>query len=241
MNIAKGKIGNALTSTADNHVVAVANDIYDEEREKYQSEINENSVIGKDDEGNEVYPGNVHSFTDDSKYIYVKCDAEYHILWAIKADGTIYYGVGIPPQVQDAINKAVEYLQIDITGQLDDLDRIINEHLDDIETRIPQDSDNPEFIQVTLDEEGRIIEGIRPDGTKYIAQLESPTLDGVKKEISENIQPQLDELSKKIAENVFAIEMDDEGNLVAIIDEDSNVTDVGITDDGDIYADFNIE
>lgn len=41
MNIAKGKIGNALTSTADNHVVAVANDLYDEKREKYQSEINQ--------------------------------------------------------------------------------------------------------------------------------------------------------------------------------------------------------
>lgn len=41
MNISKGKIGNALTSTADNHVVAVANDIYDEERGKYQSEINQ--------------------------------------------------------------------------------------------------------------------------------------------------------------------------------------------------------
>lgn len=103
------------------------------------------------------------------------------------------------------------------------------------------DQDCIEFIQVTRDEEGRIIEGIRPDGTKYIAQLESPALDGVKKEISENIQPQLDELSKKVAENVFAIEMDGEGNLVAVIDEDSNVTDVGITDDGDIYADFNME
>lgn len=230
MNIAKGKIGNALTSTADNHVVAVANDIYDEERKKYQSEINENSVIGKDDEGNEVYPGNVHSLTEGGEYIYVKCDADYRILWAIKSDGTIYYGVCIPPQVQDAINKAVEDLQVDIASQIEDLDRIINEHLDDIETRIPQDSDAEEFIQVTIDKEGRIIEGIRPNGTKYIAQLESPTLD-------KNIK----ELQEKIAENVFAIEMDDEGNLVAVIDEDSNVTDVGITDDGDIYADFNIE
>lgn len=40
MNIAKGKIGNALTSTADNHVVAVAADLYDEELGLYQDEIN---------------------------------------------------------------------------------------------------------------------------------------------------------------------------------------------------------
>lgn len=40
-NITKGKIGNALTSTANDHVVAVANDIYDENIDKYQSQINE--------------------------------------------------------------------------------------------------------------------------------------------------------------------------------------------------------
>lgn len=40
MEIAKGKIGNALTSTAKDHVVAVANDLYDEELEMYQSELN---------------------------------------------------------------------------------------------------------------------------------------------------------------------------------------------------------
>lgn len=39
--ITKGKIGNALTSTANDHVVAVANDIYDESIDKYQSQINE--------------------------------------------------------------------------------------------------------------------------------------------------------------------------------------------------------
>ena len=47
MEIAKGKIGNALTSTAKDHVVAVANDLYDEELNKYQSELN--SMIGKAD------------------------------------------------------------------------------------------------------------------------------------------------------------------------------------------------
>ncbi len=45
LNITKGKIGNALESTAMNHVVAVANDIYDEDLEKYQKELN--AQIGK--------------------------------------------------------------------------------------------------------------------------------------------------------------------------------------------------
>lgn len=43
MDIVKGKIGNALESVAPNHIVVVANDIYDEDREQYQSEININT------------------------------------------------------------------------------------------------------------------------------------------------------------------------------------------------------
>ena len=39
--IVKGKIGNALTSTAADHVVAVANDVFDEELEQYQGELNQ--------------------------------------------------------------------------------------------------------------------------------------------------------------------------------------------------------
>ena len=46
MEIAKGKIGNALTSTAKNHIVAVANDLYDEELNKYQSELNKHFIEG---------------------------------------------------------------------------------------------------------------------------------------------------------------------------------------------------
>lgn len=38
--IVKGKIGNALTSTAADHVVAVADDIFDEQLGKYQSILN---------------------------------------------------------------------------------------------------------------------------------------------------------------------------------------------------------
>lgn len=43
MIIVKAKIGNALTSTAADHVVAVTADLYDEGLEKYQSVINAES------------------------------------------------------------------------------------------------------------------------------------------------------------------------------------------------------
>ena len=40
MEIVKGKMANAMTSTAQDHVIAVAADIYDESLGKYQSQIN---------------------------------------------------------------------------------------------------------------------------------------------------------------------------------------------------------
>lgn len=45
MIIVKAKIGNALTSTAADHVVAVTADLYDEALEKYQSVINSECVV----------------------------------------------------------------------------------------------------------------------------------------------------------------------------------------------------
>lgn len=45
MIIVKAKIGNALTSSAADHVVAVSADIYDENLQMYQSEINSECVV----------------------------------------------------------------------------------------------------------------------------------------------------------------------------------------------------
>ena len=49
--IIKGKIGNAITSVADDHIVAVANDIYDETHQMYQSDINTIALSGGGGEG----------------------------------------------------------------------------------------------------------------------------------------------------------------------------------------------
>lgn len=38
--ITKGQVGNALTSTAANHILGVTNDIFDEEQQEYQQELN---------------------------------------------------------------------------------------------------------------------------------------------------------------------------------------------------------
>ena len=47
--ITKGQVGNALTSTAADHILGVADDIFDEEQQRYQSEINRSLKKGIDD------------------------------------------------------------------------------------------------------------------------------------------------------------------------------------------------
>ena len=44
--IIKGKIGNAITSVAEDHIVVVSEDVFDEKYQKYQSEINDIAMSG---------------------------------------------------------------------------------------------------------------------------------------------------------------------------------------------------
>ena len=44
--IIKGKIGNAITSVAEDHIVVVSNDVFDEKHQMYQSEINDIAMSG---------------------------------------------------------------------------------------------------------------------------------------------------------------------------------------------------
>ena len=46
INIVKGKIGNAITSIAEDHIVVVSDDVFDEKHQMYQSEINDIAMSG---------------------------------------------------------------------------------------------------------------------------------------------------------------------------------------------------
>lgn len=54
MEIVKSNIANALTSAAKDHVLGVANDIYDESQEKYQSEINKELLDNANDNNADI-------------------------------------------------------------------------------------------------------------------------------------------------------------------------------------------
>ena len=52
-------------------------------------------------------------YVENPEFVYVKTDSEGKILWAIKIDGGIYYGAGVPQQIIDYIEEKLSELPLD--------------------------------------------------------------------------------------------------------------------------------
>ena len=128
----------------------------------------------------EMYGG----YIDNSEYVYVKTDNEDKILWAIKKDGSVFYGAGCPQQVKDYIQQKIDELSLDeyedIVAFLSDYlgsdttlktlidSKLDGEGLDDEALGTVKVVQTPEYIQATTDSEDKILEGITNDGVKHI-------------------------------------------------------------------------
>lgn len=216
MNINKSNIANAIHSVAKDHVVAVANDIYDESREQYQSTLNEGVGLYEDNpefvevktdsEGKILYgvkadgdfmfgcgiPSQIQEkldelgiYEDTPEYVRVYLDKEGKILWGIKTDGSIQYGAGVPSQIKQYIDERIQDLPLDeyeaivnFIGDLVDsgtLQELLDAKVDKEEGKSLIDAEyasrvyqieSPEFIEVKLDEQERIIEATQKNRTK---------------------------------------------------------------------------
>lgn len=133
------------------------------------------------------FEDNKITIIENPEFVYVKTDNEGKILWAVKADGSIYYGAGIPPQIIDYINKKIAELSLDeyedIIAFLNNLEKgdktlqtLLNEKVDKVEGKSLIDSeyastksiiDNPEFLEVTTDSEGKLLAGRTPNGAAF--------------------------------------------------------------------------
>ena len=131
-------------------------------------------------------------YVDNPEYVYIKTDKEGRILWAIKIDGSIYYGAGCPQQVIDYIEERISELSLDeyedIVAFLQDflgadttlkaiLDSVEERKVDKVEGKGLIDSeyadsqsviDNPEWADVKTDSEDKVLEGLKTNGTKVV-------------------------------------------------------------------------
>jgi hypothetical protein len=147
-------------------------------------------------------------YVENPEFVYVKTDNEGKILWAIKTDGSIYYGAGVPQQVVDYINEKIAELSLDeyedIVAFLNGLEEgdktlqtLLNEKVDKEEGKSLIDAEyadgvhyieNPEFAGVWLDGEDKILFGIEQDGNFLFGC-------GIPRQVKEYIEQKIEELS----------------------------------------------
>ena len=113
---------------------------------------------------------------------------EFAVLWAIdekilfgiQKDGNVYYGAGIPRQIEQYVEKYISDVVFggkDVTEIIDTLNEITiflegfvsgSNLLDYLNETYGHYEDSTEYINALVDAENKILEAIKPDGTKVL-------------------------------------------------------------------------
>lgn len=102
-------------------------------------------------------------YVDNPEWVRVVTDNDGKILYGVKSDGKFYFGADCPPQIQEYVQ-----LQIDSIGATK-VDKVTGKSLIDANFASSQNViENPEWLQMTTDSEGRVLEGINGEGEKEI-------------------------------------------------------------------------
>ena len=101
---------------------------------------------------------------DNPEYLQAIVDAEGKLLLGIRTDGMIVYGAGVPEQIKEEI----EDIATKLNAKISDLDENLKEQLAAAVKELGYTEDNPEFLNVMLDTDGKVIESTDAEGNKKI-------------------------------------------------------------------------
>ncbi len=128
------------------------------------------------------------AYVDNPEFVRVYTDSDEKILWAIKANGDIYFGAGVPQQIIDYITSHIDILE-------ETLETLIATKVDKVEGKSLVNSEyangvsyteNPEFVCVKTDNEGKILWAIKTDGGIYYgAGIPQQVIDYINEKIAE--------------------------------------------------------
>jgi len=109
---------------------------------------------------------------ENPEWVKVVTDSEGRILYGVKTDGKFYFGDGCPPQIVEYVTAQLEELEGDFITLLNEkVDKVAGKSLIDKDyANAQQVIENPEWLRVVTDSKGRILEGIRKNGEKYVAK-----------------------------------------------------------------------
>lgn len=194
-------------------------------------------------------------YIENPEFVYIKTDNEGKILWAIKADGSIYYGAGIPQQIIDYIEENITHLPLeDVVTFLSDylggdttlksiIDNISNTKVDKEEGKgLISESiantlsleENKEYIKVITDSNKNTLIGIKRDGSiDWAKGIPTPIRDALTDIYILKIDKEKGKtlIAEDIA-NIFKLENNNE-YIQAITDVDKKLL-FGIKKDGSV-------
>lgn len=106
---------------------------------------------------------------DNPEWVKVVLDSQNKILYGVKKDGKFYFGEDCPPQVARFVERAIDALGIDqildiLNGKVDKVSgkSLINSEFAASLSTV----NNPEYLAVIVDSDGKIIEAIDNDGRR---------------------------------------------------------------------------
>lgn len=115
-------------------------------------------------------------YADSPEFIRVYTDANGKFLWGIRADGTVEWAKGVPTPVKEALreleskintdnNSKFEEIKTSLVALQDAVD-VINASLKPL-TDTFSFQDSLEFVNVVTDADGKVLFGIKADGSPY--------------------------------------------------------------------------
>lgn len=105
-------------------------------------------------------------YADKPEWVRIVTDVNDRILYGVKTDGKFYFGDGCPPQVQEYVllHKAEILLALNEKVDKENGKSLINSDFSESQTAIG----NSEYLQITEDTDGKVLEGIKSAGRKVV-------------------------------------------------------------------------
>ena len=184
------------------------------------------------DENGVPVSANPISFQSNGEFVIATVDGEGRLLYGIRVDGSVYQcATDDLTQAQiDALNKTIAQL----SGQTS----IFDESGNTLSENPVHVISNDEFVIATVDAEGKLLYGIRKDGSVYqcaIDDLTQTKINELSNTLNNEFSTKLQELSDKIDRNWVGVEyIEEEGQINAILGDDSKIKEVTVDEDGNI-------
>lgn len=174
---------------------------------------------------------NIYGFTNNHPlYSLALVDSFLRIVFTIDKYGNIDWNKGVPKPIKEALS-----VKKDVEADRDFVDLFVSKALSGVKST--------SWVDATVDSKGKVIDGIKPDGTHYFHKIESPSLNkalSVKKDVEVSQAIKLVDLNvKKIVRpafigNYILKEITNSADLFAEIDNYNRGTDnviLSITND----------